>query len=358
MCGKSTAEKRLIPGFWVILCVLMVWMAEGCDKQINLQTLPEESQTPLPINALSPIVKHEVKESYDGIEQVWVIEDVFVLWNRLNITMDSAQGKVCYLGDISVEDKYNNVICIDNVTGKVLWQSASGRALVVSSDGVFVSFSNPAGVRKYDINTGNLVWRKSLGGSGSLFISFLNSQVQILGSTDVLWVLDADGRLIKKENGRRIFFTTPEEIFVNLNGIKVYQPGSNDLLWEYIDFGLVQLPVLVPDKLFLRTEFAPGDAYALDRKTGKLLWTAHGIISNVVYSPGKQVVYALRENGDLLAISEGNGEESVIARFTPSPFLYFDVNEDCGYQLAYDEEKHILMIYTGDSRQLFAIKEQ
>jgi hypothetical protein len=66
----------------------------------------------------------------------------------------------------------------------------------------------------------------------------------------------------------------------------------------------------------------------------------------------------LREDGELLAIDENSGKESVIAKFSPAPFVYSDGVNDCGYQLSYDEKEHILVVYTGDSRQLFAFREQ
>jgi hypothetical protein len=62
----------------------------------------------------------------------------------------------------------------------------------------------------------------------------------------------------------------------------------------------------------------------------------------------------LRAEGSLLAIDETTGEETVIATFSSGPFSFFDGVENCAYQLSYNNEEHILNVYLGDSRQLFA----
>jgi outer membrane protein assembly factor BamB len=120
---------------------------------------------------------------------------------------------------------------------------------------------------------------------------------------------------------------------------------------------VIPAPLFTDDKIFVRNFFSK-TAYTLDRNTGTLLWEIPKVLGNFAYSPNKQVVYALRENGDLLAIDENSGEESLIAEFSPGPFVYSDGVDDSGYQLSYDYQEHILVVYTGDSRQLFAFKEK
>jgi outer membrane protein assembly factor BamB len=100
--------------------------------------------------------------------------------------------------------------------------------------------------------------------------------------------------------------------------------------------------------------------YALDRETGELLWQISNIVygSNVAYSPKIQVVYALRDNGDLLAINENTGESSTAAKFSSVPFL-FNISENGeSYELAYDQEQDILLVALGDSHQLYAFREE
>ena len=101
-----------------------------------------------------------------------------------------------------------------------------------------------------------------------------------------------------------------------------------------------------------------GSAYALDRATGKLLWKTEDILGNLAYSPEKQLVYALRNDGNLLAIDEKDGKESIVARFAPVPFIFNIDGSAQAYQLAYDQEEHILMVSLGDSHQLFAFEEK
>jgi hypothetical protein len=89
-----------------------------------------------------------------------------------------------------------------------------------------------------------------------------------------------------------------------------------------------------------------------------VLWEVSNIIGNLAYSPDRQLVYALHEDGDLVAIDVNTGEETVIATFSPGPFIFHDGIDPCAYQLAYDADERILVVYLGDSRQLFAFKVQ
>ena len=116
-------------------------------------------------------------------------------------------------------------------------------------------------------------------------------------------------------------------------------------------------PIFTEDKLFLRNgaDFS-GTAYALDPTTGELLWEIPNIVGNLIYSPDKHLIYALHKDGNLLAVDENNGKETVIATFSPSPFIFLDGTDPGAYQLAYDADERILVVYLGDSRQLFAFK--
>jgi hypothetical protein len=61
-------------------------------------------------------------------------------------------------------------------------------------------------------------------------------------------------------------------------------------------------------------------------------------------------------NGDVLAVDENNGEKNVVVHFSSTPFIINGGDIDA-YQLAYDETENMLFVSLGDSRQLFAFKE-
>jgi outer membrane protein assembly factor BamB len=232
----------------------------------------------------------------------------------------------------------------------------------MTSDGIYIAYSSPSELKKFDLETGDLLRRRRLGGTGSIHLTYSDNQVQVATSSRSLWILDTDAKLIErvKEGHSTTFLSTPDETFVNLNGLRVLKTTTNEVLWEHIDMrDLLQIPIFTKDKVFLRNgaNFS-GTAYALDRANGELLWEIPDIVGNLAYSSAQNLVYALRKDGNLLAIDENTGKEIVIATFSQNPFLFFDGVDNCAYQLAYDDEENYLIVYLGDSRQLFAFQEK
>lgn len=314
--------------------------------------------TPTPV----PPINHVIDNTVD-IEQTWALDNVYVIWNEQDTTLDSLMGKTCFLGDLGKRDLYKNFICLDSQSGQLLWAKETGAnsTLAVTRDGIFIAYSKPTQVRKYDLETGDLVWKKPLSGTGSIYLYYLDNQVQVSTTNpETLWVLDRNAEVIRRMKDHRIFFSTKDETYVNLNGLQVFRTGTAEVLWKYTDTNyLTQAPLFREDKIFLRNgaNFS-GTAYALDPTSGALLWNVQNIIGNLAYSPDKKIIYALHEDGNLVAIDENTGKESVIAEFSSGPFIFFDGVDTCAYQLAYDDEEHLLMVYLGDSRQLFAFSEK
>lgn len=309
-----------------------------------------------------PQIIHTV-DNLSGIESVWTLEDIFIIWNPQDITLDSFRGKTCFLGDIGKRDLYKNFICLESQTGRLLWSKENGiqRTIAMAKDGIFIAYSSPGELKKFDIETGELIARKKLGGTGSIYLSLLNDEVQVTTASSTLWILDTNAELLDqvKVGTERIFISTQDATYVDLNGLQVRKPGTDEVVWEHIDTNLLtQIPLFTNSKIVVRNgNNLSGTAYALDRENGKLLWETSDILGNLVYSPEKRQIYALQENGDLLAINESNGETSVIATFSPNAFTSFDGVDTCTYQLSYDAEKKLLIVYLGDSKQLFAFQE-
>jgi len=331
--------------------VVMLIVLAGCIP-LGVEAFP----TPTVVPPITHIATDLV-----GIEPIWVIEKVYIHRNDQDATLDSSAEKTCFLGTLGERNNYDNLICLASRSGKLLWNNYSGihDEIAVTPDGIFVTYIGPASVRKYDFQNGNLVWKNSKlgGGMGSSFLYFQDSQIEVLFLHERTVILSIDGEVVRTVNGESLFVSQRDEILIDLDGLQSNKPNSNDLLWKYEDTRINSAPLFTDNKIFVRRRFSKTE-YALDRDIGALLWEIPKVLGNFAYSPNKQVVYALRENGDLLAIDEDNGEESVIARFSPAPFLYSDGVDDAGYQLSYDEKEHILVVYTGDSRQLFAFREK
>lgn len=315
-----------------------------------------------PAPTVIPLISHIVDDVV-GIEPIWIIEKADIRLNNQDTSLDSSAGKTCFLGDLGIRYPHRNLdknlVCLESQSGILLWVNQSGLhdSIAVTSDGIFVTNISPASLRKYDFQNGNFIWKKHLGGNGSSYLYFQDGQIEVLFIHERTVVLSANGEVVRTISDESIFISKRDEISIDFDGLQSNKANTDDVLWKYMDTKINPAPLFTDDKIFVRRNFSE-IAYALDRNTGMLLWEIPKVLSNFAYSPNKQVVYALRENGELLAIDENSGNESVIAKFSPAPFVYFDGVNNCSYQLSYDEQEQILVVYTGDSRQLFAFREK
>jgi outer membrane protein assembly factor BamB len=334
----KTKNKLLLAIFW--FCIL-----SSCSNQ---EYLPKTS------HSATQIEKGKVK-------LIWSKDNIYTVWSTFSSTIGASNNMVCFLGglDSSID---NDVVCMNGMSGKIIWQKSSGihRSIAVTPNAVFVIYSSAAGVRKYNLS-GEIVWSKYLGGTGSNYLYVVGGQLQILTVPERFWVLDFDGNEMQKINGDKIFISTSEGTFVESSGIQLLKTNSKEIIWQYhnLDDVLEMAPLFIDTKVLVRTGQESGSIYALDRKNGNFLWkTDNSIVSNVVYSPLKGIIYALNHNGELLAINENNGRADIIAEFASTPFVLNGEANVGSYQLAYDLNEKILFVSLGDSRQFFAFKEQ
>lgn len=324
--------------FVSIVCVMLGGAFSACG------TLPRAA----PLHALA---------EPSGLVLSWTKENVYTVWSTFDSTMGASGGRYCFLGGLEPTVD-NELICLNDVGGEVLWRQFSGThsSIVVTADAVFVAYNNLAGVRKYDIE-GNVVWSRNLGGTGSDYLYVLNGQIQILTIPERFWILDLDGRALTSVKGNKIFVLLPDQTFSELSGLRATDTNTGNVLWQFnrLDDVLEMAPLFISGKVLLRTGQESGSIYALNSSTGKLLWrTDDSIVSNVVYSPSQHLVYALNRSGALLAFAEDTGTSTTLLSFTGGPLLLNGEARVGSYQLAYDEDTKTLLISLGDSRQLFA----
>jgi outer membrane protein assembly factor BamB len=336
----------------VLFCILFSGLA-GCA--LLSETFSYSTPTPT-------IVNHTLQKTNE-VTQLWSRTDTYLLSYKGDKTMDASAGKVCFLGDLQKDTLKRNMICMDSLTGTVLWNMESGvhQTISVAPEGIFVAYSSSASLRKYDFQTSELIWQKRLPGSGSEYLFLIDHEVQVATRTytDTLSVLDMDGNVIKSlKDEQGIIISTPNETFVHLAGIRSINRNTGEVIWHDVKHVSALAPLFTQDKIFLRTGDFSGTAYALERKTGKLLWEVETIVGDLAYSPNKQRVYALREDGALLAIDENKGTTSIVAQFSGTPFLFIINGDAQAYQLAYDQKEHVLIVALGDGHQLFALKEK
>jgi outer membrane protein assembly factor BamB len=307
-------------------------------------------------------VNHRV-EGNNGLSELWSRNDAYVLWG--NKALDASMGTVCFLGDLGTISQSNQIVCLDSESGDIKWkrETSLGGILMASPKGVFVTYTSlPNTLSRYDLQSGDMIWQEKWYESNPLHMLFFDNQVQLITMKPgrKLWVFDTEGNVVRIIDDTEAFLTTPEVTYFSENGIRALRTDTKEVLWYYQDPTLNLVPVFTEDKIFCRNEGNSGTVYALDRITGELLWQVHDIVyrSSIAHSPEKQLVYALRNNGDLLAINENTGETSIAVRFTSTPFLFIGSGTGQDYELAYDEEKHILLVSLGDGHQVFAFREE
>lgn len=317
-----------------------------------------ESTFPIPSSTPVQPIKHQAA-NITGVETIWTLDDVYVLWNTHDRTLDASGGKTCLLGNLGKRGQYKDFICLESSSGQLLWLKENGvhSTIAVTQDGIIIAYSSGAYVNKFDFQTGDLVWRVPLEGTGSIYLYYLDPHVQVsTANPDKLWTLDIDGEIIRMMDGHRTFISANNETYISLNGLQVLRTDTDQVLWKFTQIQrLRQAPLFTAEKIFLRSgESFSGTAYALNRANGDVLWEVPYVIGNLTYSAENQLVYALQEDGSVLAIDENSGQTTVVVQFSPNPFIFLDGVDPCAYQLSYDPIEHILVVYLGDSKQLFA----
>ena len=326
----------------------------------------------IPLSELSytdptPVVVSHTAVELNGLTQLWSRNDVYVL--ALDKTLDASAGIACFVGDLGKALRYDQVVCFKSGTGEVAWKGVKAvqGLLAVTPVGIFVadlgsSYRILSALSKYDLQSGELIWQKEFFDSNPVGLQFFDNQVQLITwkNGQKLWLYDTDGNVLKVINNTYAFITTPGVTYSSETGIRAVRTDTSEVLWDHVDTGITLTPIFTRQKIFSRSNSYSGTVYALDRNTGKLLGQIHNIVysSNLAYSPEKQKVYALRNDGALLAIDENTFEVNIAARFSSPLFLSIIDGTAEAYEFAYDQDQHILLVLFGDSHQLFAFKEE
>ncbi len=286
-----------------------------------------------------------------------------------NPLITASSGKVCFLGDIKNVKIERKLICLNSLTGDILWErSMQNTASAISSvaKSVYVAYSGGSpGVRKYDIETGKIDWSQDFHGTGTLYLYTYENQIQLQVVPDKFIILDAaNGDIIQTssiDSNSETLIINPSITFLK-TGYELYSIDTitNISKWSVtVDSILNMQPLFLNDKVILRTGRILGSASAINFETGKEVWkTKDNIIGNPVYSSKTNKVYVLSREGDLLGIDKDSGKQNIMTIFTPNPLILYGEKEVGGYELAFDETSGTLFVLLGDSRQLFAFQEQ
>jgi outer membrane protein assembly factor BamB len=240
------------------------------------------------------------------------------------------EGKLFTLGISGVLSAF------DAKTGKRLWQTLapaevpfySAAASPVGAQGiVIVHPGNYEPLTAFDVNTGEIKWRAGAGGffMSPLIVTLAGvPQVVSVTQQDVIGVSLDNGAVLWKQiwAGGGMGGTMPiahgDTILVGAgNGLMAIRPSQKngvwvtETLWQTNDVGFyLSNPVVVGDTLYGLSTLDRGQYFAIDVKTGKVLWLG---------PPRQATNTAVVKAGDLLFLLNDNAE-LIVARASPTAF--------------------------------------
>ena len=228
------------------------------------------------------------------------------------------------------------VAAFDAANGKILWKTeapseppffSAASSPVVEGGVVMVHPGNYGPLTAYDVRSGEIKWTAGAGGFfASPLVAILAGTRQVITVTQssVIGVSVADGTLLWRypwpggEGGTMPVLHGETVIVGALNaGAAAFTPHSRDgkwtvePVWTTKDVSLyLSNPVVVGDALFGFSRRASGQFFALDAKTGKVLWLG---------PPREATNSAVVKAGDLLVLLNDDGK-LIVARSSQTGF--------------------------------------
>jgi len=318
---------------------------------------------PLPTPAV-----HHAPLKISGLSGIWSLPNIYAEQAYYMPKMVASAGKVILFGRMSNNEE-DRLICLDGSSGIVSWERGDPEhkergylsAISATLSNLYIGYGGVPLVKKLDLSTGGELWSQSLPGRGLLYIFVIGDEVQIVTTLEWFTRLDADnGKVIEKVNGRGILFSTQQITFSPIlsNNLQADDTTTGKLIWRVsMDRELRMAPIFTDDIVYLRSGETMGSVYALKSLTGDTLWKIDNIVSNIAVSPAKKLAYVLTREGKLLGVDIDTGVSTTLIEFSNGPFTLNGEDIVGGYELAYDQTTGSLFILLGDSRQLFAFKE-
>ncbi len=315
-----------------------------------------------------PSAIHEVVENSGNLEQLWSRSTIFVRPDYIGLLMDASEGMLFILGSLT-QTEPETILAFNSGNGEILWQGGSGTesALNANSSALYVGSSGLGRVTAYNLHSGQVSWSERLSNTRSVRrIYIFDDLLQVSASFENFLLLRADsGEIVQRFNHKleQDFFLIIDQImFVQQPTLTVLQAidlQTDSLIWEAdVEQAYYQGPVFTADVILIRTRrHGLGSVYAIDRRTGSILWrTKEDIISNLAATDS--IVYALTLDGKLLGLNLHTGEEVASVKFDPSPFAINEPGTPVvgGYHVAADNDEGLVYVTLGDSAQLFAFR--
>jgi outer membrane protein assembly factor BamB len=342
--------------------ILILWLYPGSEPQ-------------------APGVNYQVTSLSEGYEQLWMLPLALESYRSGigGIHLIGTEESIFFLGSLN-RSEYGtlSLVNMDPLTGGVNWslyeppafREGPASTIAVNTNFIYVGFEGTgkiggemewgaAKVIAYDINTGEVVWSRIIGGARSIdSLVVSDTTVSVDGSfSSHYYTYDArTGALLSKREKAKENF-----IWFIYDGIQ-YERKSGEATFLAVDTGtgtinwqsgannaVFQPPVISQNVIVARAGEAKflGLAFGVDATTGRTLWEYQNIIGNVAVD--RNVAYFLTRDVQLWAVDIRTGDRLGVVRFSP------DTHPDSvnnAYHVAASDGA--VVIYLGEGQQMFA----
>ena len=314
-----------------LLLLALALLLAACTGEFTPEPTPEPT---LPPAQHSPTL-------YDSLSVRWSLTGILIPPGRSHVPLATADDLVIlYSVDGSGENP--TLQAIDVLSAEVVWSRPfrSLSALYADPGGVYVGQAGGgATVTKLALRSGAKQWsRNHWTSSGVDYLLVFKDALQV-------YLVPTKHIIVDVRNGDRLspFGAESPPRFATAYCGQVWQP-----------------PVYLDDLVYLRAGggVGVGEVCAVDLTTGQLLWRSElSVLSNIITIGGTPVV--LLDNGDLVALDPDAGiVQSRLASFDGSPIQTYEPSGATGnFLLAYNIPNETILVYLGDSHQLFAFQE-
>jgi outer membrane protein assembly factor BamB len=293
----------------------------------------------------------------------WAKSDIqFVIAENMT-TLATAPNRLLALGTT------NTLTCIiyafDSVTGTLVWDS-NGLCppIIATHNATLYTTDLNTIIYAYNTEDGKLLWVSPLRNAGQLIsMTFYKDKIFAYSGNGTFFTMDSHGKMLESKGP----YAYPSPIIVEddvtygyTTTLVAMNTKTGEILWKAPKFDLSAYSGLLFDDeiMYLRegSSVVPGNIYAIDKKTGKTLWTNNEKTISNLCSWGSNI-YFLTWDGYLIGVDKKSGQEISRVEFSKSPFnLPSGTRTVGGYYVAADSQNNIIFVSLGDSHQLFALQ--
>jgi hypothetical protein len=348
--------------FGMCLIILFVWGTVRGQQLITWWLYQESEPNP-------PSVNYEVTNISGRFEQLWMLPLALESYRYGigGIHLIGTEESIIFLGSLNPgEYGILSLTNMDPLTRDVNWylfepskfREGPASTIAANSEFIYVGFEGTqkiggetewgaAKIVAYDLNTGEVVWSKIIGGARSIdSLVVSDTTVSVDGSFSshyYMYDAKAGALLSKREKAKEdfIWFIYDRIQYERKSGEATFQAvdtGTGTINWQSgANYAVSQPPVISHNIIIARSGEAKflGLAFGVDATTGRTLWEYQNIIGNIAvdiktgdrlgivsFSPNtdpdsvNNAYHVAASNGVIVAYL-GKGQQMFAFRFSP-----------------------------------------